>query len=150
MQSILIIYVSNYGYGQTLELLAEVAVLEEEVVRLEEQVVQFRQDLYKEGICISSSKKNVESSCDFQEKCPTGDHISNKPTLSLSQTESCTNHIINKQQSKNRKIVRLKTLSKRYPINYMSAEKSLDSRKLQVHVIQYLLSNHNNFNHFYL
>ncbi|GMH04054.1 hypothetical protein Nepgr_005893 [Nepenthes gracilis] len=42
----------------TLELLAEVAVLEEEVVRLEEQVVLFRQGLYHEAVCLSSSKKN--------------------------------------------------------------------------------------------
>ena len=35
---------------QTLELLAEVAVLEEEVVRLEEQVVNFRQGLYQDVI----------------------------------------------------------------------------------------------------
>ncbi|XP_043804746.1 uncharacterized protein LOC110628321 isoform X3 [Manihot esculenta] len=47
----------------TLELLAEVAVLEEEVVRLEEQVVNFRQGLYQEAVYISS-KKNAESSND--------------------------------------------------------------------------------------
>ncbi|KZV23091.1 hypothetical protein F511_06615 [Dorcoceras hygrometricum] len=41
----------------TLELLAEVAVLEEEVVRLEEQVVNFRQGLYQETVCLSSKKK---------------------------------------------------------------------------------------------
>ncbi|KAM0840740.1 hypothetical protein ACQ4PT_059457 [Festuca glaucescens] len=35
---------------QLLELLAEVAVLEEEVVRLEEQVVNFQQGLYQEAI----------------------------------------------------------------------------------------------------
>ncbi|XP_073037841.1 uncharacterized protein [Primulina eburnea] len=40
----------------TLELLAEVAVLEEEVVRLEEQVVNFRQGLYQEAVCLSSKK----------------------------------------------------------------------------------------------
>ncbi|KAK3222576.1 hypothetical protein Dsin_009601 [Dipteronia sinensis] len=47
----------------TLELLAEVAVLEEEVVRLEEQVVNFRQGLYQEAV-YSSSKRNVDSSND--------------------------------------------------------------------------------------
>ncbi|PIN18239.1 hypothetical protein CDL12_09091 [Handroanthus impetiginosus] len=40
----------------TLELLAEVAVLEEEVVRLEEQIVKFRQGLYQEAVCMSSRK----------------------------------------------------------------------------------------------
>lgn len=45
---------------QTLELLAEVAVLEEEVVRLEEQVVNFRKGLYQEAVYISS-KRNLEN-----------------------------------------------------------------------------------------
>ncbi|KAJ1415222.1 Ternary complex factor MIP1, leucine-zipper [Sesbania bispinosa] len=44
----------------TLELVAEVAVLEEEVVRLEEQVVNFRQGLYQEAVYISS-KRNAEN-----------------------------------------------------------------------------------------
>lgn len=44
----------------TLELLAEVAVLEEEVVRLEEQVVSFRQGLYQEAV-YTSSKRHLES-----------------------------------------------------------------------------------------
>lgn len=54
---------------QTLELLAEVAVLEEEIVRLEEQVVHFRQDLYQEAVYTSTSKRNVESSADSSEPC---------------------------------------------------------------------------------
>uniref|UniRef100_A0A5B7BFS6 Ternary complex factor MIP1 leucine-zipper domain-containing protein n=1 Tax=Davidia involucrata TaxID=16924 RepID=A0A5B7BFS6_DAVIN len=48
----------------TLELLAEVAVLEEEVVRLEEQVVNYRQGLYQEAVYISSSR-NAENSIDL-------------------------------------------------------------------------------------
>ncbi|XP_059642563.1 uncharacterized protein LOC132284471 [Cornus florida] len=47
----------------TLELLAEVAVLEEEVVRLEEQVVNFRQGLYEEAVYISP-RSNAENSCE--------------------------------------------------------------------------------------
>ncbi|CAN1273895.1 hypothetical protein LINPERPRIM_LOCUS15224 [Linum perenne] len=56
----------------TLELLAEVAVLEEEVVRLEEQVVHFRQDLYQEAVYISSSKtrNNIESFTDLYDSVP--------------------------------------------------------------------------------
>ncbi|VVB09975.1 unnamed protein product [Arabis nemorensis] len=50
----------SYLPRDTLELLAEVAVLEEEVVRLEEQVVSFRQGLYQEAAYISS-KRNLES-----------------------------------------------------------------------------------------
>lgn len=57
------------NFRQTKELLAEVAVLEEEVVRLEEQVVHFRQDLYQEAVYISSSKKNMESSSDVNDVC---------------------------------------------------------------------------------
>ncbi|KAK1433043.1 hypothetical protein QVD17_09949 [Tagetes erecta] len=48
---------------QTLELLAEVAVLEEEVVRLEEEVVSFRQGLYQEAVYLSS-KTNVNNNSD--------------------------------------------------------------------------------------
>ncbi|PPR93446.1 hypothetical protein GOBAR_AA27237 [Gossypium barbadense] len=55
--------------GKTLELLAEVAVLEEEIVRLEEQVVHFRQDLYQEAVYTSTSKRNMESSADSSEPC---------------------------------------------------------------------------------
>ncbi|KAH6788261.1 ternary complex factor MIP1 leucine-zipper protein of unknown function [Perilla frutescens var. hirtella] len=46
----------------TLELLAEVAVLEEEVVRLEEQVVNFRQGLYQEAASISSRRRSSDLS----------------------------------------------------------------------------------------
>ncbi|CAL9133567.1 unnamed protein product [Musa textilis] len=53
-----------YLPSHTLELLAEVAVLEEEVVRLEEQVVNFWQGLYHEAIFISSCKKTKELGSD--------------------------------------------------------------------------------------
>lgn len=36
-------------------------------MRLEEQVVHFRQGLYQEAVYISSSKRNLENSLDFQE-----------------------------------------------------------------------------------
>ncbi|GAB2219062.1 hypothetical protein Drorol1_Dr00006689 [Drosera rotundifolia] len=48
-----------------LELLAEVAVLEEEVVRLEEQVVLFRQGLFRETVSISSLKLSTEKLSDL-------------------------------------------------------------------------------------
>ncbi|KAM1048085.1 hypothetical protein ACFX1X_027598 [Malus domestica] len=53
----------------TLELLAEVAVLEEEVVRLEEQVVNFRQGLYQQAVYLSS-KSSVETLNDSIERTP--------------------------------------------------------------------------------
>ncbi|KAK4783890.1 hypothetical protein SAY86_018258 [Trapa natans] len=46
----------------TLELLAEVALLEEEIVRLEEQVVNFLQDLCQEAAYISSKRKTDSTS----------------------------------------------------------------------------------------
>ncbi|RRT56074.1 hypothetical protein B296_00006093 [Ensete ventricosum] len=51
---------NTYKSFERYELLAEIAVLEEEVVRLEEQVVNFRQGLYQEAIYISSCKKTKE------------------------------------------------------------------------------------------
>jgi len=39
---------------------AEVAVLEEEIVRLEEKVLHFRQDLNLEAVYMSSSKMKLE------------------------------------------------------------------------------------------
>ncbi|XP_022950498.1 uncharacterized protein LOC111453590 [Cucurbita moschata] len=54
-----------------LELLAEVAVLEEEVVRLEEQVVNFRQGLYQEAVYVSSSSRNSDNSIDTMEPVST-------------------------------------------------------------------------------
>ena len=56
---------------QILELLAEVAVLEEEVVRLEEQVVNFRQGLYQEAVYVSSSSRNSDNSIDTMEPVST-------------------------------------------------------------------------------
>ncbi|KAK3000087.1 hypothetical protein RJ639_023688 [Escallonia herrerae] len=47
----------------TIELVAEVAVLEEEVVWLEEQVVTFRQGLYQEAVHVST-RKSAENSTD--------------------------------------------------------------------------------------
>ncbi|KAJ3676969.1 hypothetical protein LUZ60_002693 [Juncus effusus] len=58
-----------YLPSHTLELLAEVAVLEEEVVRLEEQVVNFRQGLFQEAIISSSSKNSRDDSPDLKSNC---------------------------------------------------------------------------------
>ncbi|XP_039056113.1 uncharacterized protein LOC120198951 isoform X2 [Hibiscus syriacus] len=70
----------------TLELLAEVAVLEEEIVRLEQQVVHFRQDLYQEAVYISSSKRNTENPADSSEAC-----LENPKTLT--QNSSMASHL---------------------------------------------------------
>ncbi|KAJ4745210.1 hypothetical protein LUZ62_079615 [Rhynchospora pubera] len=73
-----------YLPSHTLELLAEVAVLEEEVMRLEEQVVNFRQGLYQEAIISSNSQKSRESSPDLKSNCQTANSelpVSMKPTI---------------------------------------------------------------------
>ncbi|XP_019710619.1 uncharacterized protein [Elaeis guineensis] len=87
-----------YLPSKTLELLAEVAVLEEEVVRLEEQVVNFRQGLYQEAIYISSSKKTKESTSDSycdpnqcqnsktMEQVKNCAHLANSETANISKT----------------------------------------------------------------
>ncbi|KAM0019237.1 putative ternary complex factor MIP1, leucine-zipper [Helianthus debilis subsp. tardiflorus] len=102
----------------TLELLAEVAVLEEEVVKLEEQVVQLRQNQYEEAIYMSFFKKNLENSSDFQENHSTKDSKNTNPTT-------------NNHNFPNPKIQLGKMLSKKSQIDHTSAEKYLDTRKLQ-------------------
>ncbi|PKA50010.1 hypothetical protein AXF42_Ash017549 [Apostasia shenzhenica] len=83
-----------YLPSYTLELLAEVAVLEEEVVRLEEQVVNFRQGLYKEAIYISSSKKNskngIQLSCDSSSTQIAKDTEQNKSHSQLANSKACS------------------------------------------------------------
>ncbi|KAJ1397421.1 Tetrapyrrole biosynthesis, uroporphyrinogen III synthase [Sesbania bispinosa] len=68
-----------------LGLLAEVAVLEEEIVRLEEQVLHFRQDLYQEAVYMSSSKMKLELSAPVNNSCPNDSPKLDK-LKSLSQT----------------------------------------------------------------
>ncbi|GMI91187.1 hypothetical protein like AT5G42690 [Hibiscus trionum] len=134
----------------TLELLAEVAVLEEEIVRLEEQVVHFRLDLYQEAVYTSSTKRNMESSIDLSEPC-----LDNSPkrlqprTLtrntsmgshmrSLSddgrgkENRSCTNSTKNNKGSLVDKSQLVRTPVKRPLIDSKPAEKRLDPQKLQL------------------
>lgn len=66
--------------------MAEVAVLEEEVVRLEEQVVNFRQGLYQEAVYISS-KRNAENLNDPMEQNPMIRSSKHQRSKSLSQSE---------------------------------------------------------------
>ncbi|OUZ99814.1 protein of unknown function DUF547 [Macleaya cordata] len=66
----------------TLELLAEVAVLEEEVVRLEEQVVNFRQGIYEEAVYISSSKRTLDNQADLHSYNSCRKHKKEQPKCS--------------------------------------------------------------------
>ncbi|KAL8261181.1 hypothetical protein R6Q59_025230 [Mikania micrantha] len=127
----------------TLELLAEVAVLEEEVVRLEEQVVHFRQGLYQEAVYISSSKQNLENSLDFQEPA-NGEKMGSKllpqiesnpsttietsPIVSENQSSSATK---NKYCSPNPKSQTVDTLSRRSPVESKSTGKRSAPKKMQ-------------------
>ncbi|KAL5982404.1 hypothetical protein ACLOJK_016475 [Asimina triloba] len=72
----------------TLELLAEVAVLEEEVIRLEEQVVNFRQGLYQEAVYISTSKKNIEGETDLNDQHPRRNCKTDQPQTSSQLMDS--------------------------------------------------------------
>ncbi|CAL5385154.1 unnamed protein product [Camellia sinensis] len=138
----------------TLELLAEVAVLEEEVVRLEEQVVHFRQGLYQEAVYISSSKRNMESSADLYDPYPiknsklkqskfsvqtegssetsTLGHLPSLPDDGRGkENQTCSNSSKNKW-SLNLNIQTIKTPVKRPPIEDRPPERCLDPQKLEL------------------
>ncbi|KAJ1419113.1 Ternary complex factor MIP1, leucine-zipper [Sesbania bispinosa] len=93
----------------TLELVAEVAVLEEEVVRLEEQVVNFRQGLYQEAVYIYS-KRNAENLNDpiDQNSIRSSKHQRSK---SLSQSEFNSTTVTRSQPSLARSASSRKILS---------------------------------------
>ncbi|CAA3025958.1 Geranylgeranyl pyrophosphate synthase, chloroplastic [Olea europaea subsp. europaea] len=138
----------------TAELLAEVAVLEEEVFWLEEQVVNFRQGLYQEAVCISSSQRNVDNSANSYDLCQIKDPISKQSRLSLpneaysvpggrhlavslddkrgKENISSFNSLKNKQGSPNLKLQTVRTPEKKPPVEYRSAEKNLDSKRSQL------------------
>lgn len=139
----------------TLELLAEVAVLEEEVVRLEEQVVHFRQDLYQEAVYISSSKRNIENSADSHDPRPVKSPRPELPKFLLApmgnsattrtkhlrsnsddrqgkENQSCTNSTKNSKGSSIHKSQAMRASVKRPPADQKSAEKSSDPQKLQL------------------
>ncbi|GFY95914.1 ternary complex factor MIP1 leucine-zipper protein [Actinidia rufa] len=128
----------------TLELLAEVAILEEEVVRLEEKVVHFRQGLYQEAVYISSSKRNMENSADLYVPYPIQNLVQTKSNLVASrvrhslfsswrqkENQPCANSTKYKL-SPNSKVHTIKSPVKRPPNEYRSAERHLDPQKLQL------------------
>ncbi|CAL1380589.1 unnamed protein product [Linum trigynum] len=85
----------------TLELLAEVAVLEEEVVRLEEQVVNFRQGLYQEAVYNNNCSKNStndgvsEQQQQQQQPCCSSSSTKTPARHSRSKSVLSTNELIN-------------------------------------------------------
>ncbi|XP_030454575.1 uncharacterized protein LOC115675908 [Syzygium oleosum] len=140
----------------TLELLAEVAVLEEEVLRLEEQVVHFRQGLYQEAVYISSSKRKiVDSSSDFHRPNPVKNfrheqsrveaqiasgstpsrtrHLLSRPADACGEDkQACTNSTIDKKGSTTHKSRGAKVAIKGRPVDNVSAEKYLETQKSQL------------------
>ncbi|GAB4839364.1 hypothetical protein Ancab_028889 [Ancistrocladus abbreviatus] len=133
-----------------LELLAEVAVLEEEVVRLEEQVVLFRKGLYQEAVCISS-KKGMENSnylCD-PSMCATRSTKSDEPVILVQaegnlptstlrlhsedqrgkENQKCTDSAKSKQCSP--KPQKVQTPLMRPPIENKTVERQIDPWKLE-------------------
>lgn len=133
----------------TLELLAEVAVLEEEVIRLEEQLVNFRQGLYQEAVYIASSKKSIESTIDSYDlnsnKSSKAEHT--KPSSHVADLESimdgrgkenqsCTKATMPKnRQLSQQKATITKTSARRRSLGSKSMERLPNPLKLQ-HVCQ--------------
>ncbi|XP_021910999.1 uncharacterized protein LOC110824790 isoform X1 [Carica papaya] len=133
----------------TLELLAEVAVLEEEVVRLEEQVVHFRQDLYQEAVYISSSKKNMETSADFHDPSVNNNSRTEQPkSLAGNVGDSATTQLHSfsddgrgketqssaqslKSNKESDKPQTIRTPVRKPALDRKPVEKRLDSQKLQ-------------------
>ncbi|CAH8360798.1 unnamed protein product [Eruca vesicaria subsp. sativa] len=76
----------------TLQLLAEVAVLEEEIVRLEEHIVGFRQELYQEA-AFTSSKTNID--CLLPDSSPASNNAreSELPFLPKGSPRAKKNHL---------------------------------------------------------
>eukprot|EP00268_Persea_americana_P006176 TRINITY_DN121_c1_g1_i7.p2 TRINITY_DN121_c1_g1~~TRINITY_DN121_c1_g1_i7.p2 ORF type:complete len:222 (-),score=56.32 TRINITY_DN121_c1_g1_i7:1407-2072(-) len=129
----------------TLELLAEVAVLEEEVIRLEEQLVNFRQGLYQEAVYIASSKKSIESAIDSYDlnsnKSSKAEHT--KPSSHVADLESimdgrgkenqsCTKVTMSKnRQLSQQKATITKTSARRRSLGSKSMERLPNPLKLQ-------------------
>ncbi|KAG6672217.1 hypothetical protein I3842_16G046200 [Carya illinoinensis] len=143
-----------YLPAYTLELLAEVAVLEEEVVRLEQEVLHFRQDLYQEAVYTSSSKRSGENSTDSYAQYPIQNYkperhkfsalngadssvctSRHRPTLSEDsrgkEYKWCKNSTKNQNGSQIHESQTIKTPVKRPVISQRSAEKRLDPQNLQ-------------------
>ncbi|GJS33688.1 apoptotic chromatin condensation inducer in the nucleus-like protein isoform X1 [Tanacetum coccineum] len=63
--------------------IAEVAVLEEEVVRLEEEIVSFKQGLYQEPVLISSKINSGNLDNDSMEKSHTSNQEESRSLMAL-------------------------------------------------------------------
>lgn len=115
--------------------MAEVAVLEEEVVRLEEKVVNFRQGLYQEAVYISS-KRNAENSIDsIEQNSIKGSKHQRSKSLSQSELNSTTTRpqISLAKSASSRKLVNGKQLhSKQDSLSSIPEEKSIEKKMAKV------------------
>ncbi|KAJ7966656.1 Ternary complex factor MIP1-like protein [Quillaja saponaria] len=129
---------------KTLELLAEVAVLEEEVVRLEEQLVHFRQDLYQEAVHMSSSKRSMECSAPVSDANPIQSPRLNQLNLETSkvgltlpddrrgkENQTCTNSSKESKEPPFYKAHTIRTPVKRHFIGKKSVQKCLNPPRKQ-------------------
>ncbi|XP_023521283.1 uncharacterized protein LOC111785033 isoform X2 [Cucurbita pepo subsp. pepo] len=116
----------------TLELLAEVAVLEEEVVWLTERVVNFQQNLYEEAAYVSSQRnvKNFVNTSDQTRNAKQTSWKSNSPSKE-NQLASC---YVKDKPSPEKKATKIISPSKKtkMPTEHELAEKSLEILKLQL------------------
>ncbi|XP_022973199.1 uncharacterized protein LOC111471700 isoform X1 [Cucurbita maxima] len=116
----------------TLELLAEVAVLEEEVVWLTERVVNFQQNLYEEAAYVSSQRnvKNFVNSSDQTRNAKQTSWKSNSPSKE-NQFASC---YVKDKPSPEKKSTKIISPSKKtkMPTEHELAEKSLEILNLQL------------------
>ncbi|CAN7091263.1 unnamed protein product [Brassica rapa subsp. narinosa] len=144
----------------TLQLLAEVAVLEEEIVRLEENIVHFRQELYQEA-AFTSSKTNTECLLPDSRSASSNARESEFPflpkTLSvkesrrvkknqLSASSTINMHTAQTQPNKSLKAQKLKQESPRprktnaEPRSYGGADEKCDPNKISEDLVKCLSS----------
>ncbi|KAL9233843.1 hypothetical protein vseg_008787 [Gypsophila vaccaria] len=135
----------SYLPPNTQELLAEIAVLEEEVTRLEEQVVNYRQNLYQEAVFICSKKKldnpmeyferitsmpSREEQSD-SEKSPTSvartvSASSELSSLSLGRTASTSSDVVSDQSFGDSMNLKRATTELNYPGSFLESFKGSD------------------------
>ncbi|ANM69497.1 transcription factor, putative (Protein of unknown function, DUF547) [Arabidopsis thaliana] len=117
-----------------LELLAEVAVLEEELVRLEEHIVHCRQELYQEAVFTSSSIENLKCSPAFPKHWQTK---SKSASTSARESESplsrapCSVSVCRKGKENKLSATSIKTPMKKTTIAHTQLNKSLEAQKLK-------------------
>ncbi|KAF1871545.1 hypothetical protein Lal_00020339 [Lupinus albus] len=129
----------------TVGLVAEVAVLEEEIVRLEEQVVHYRQDLYREAVYILSSKMKLNNAIPYSSSPKLGKLKTLSQTITKSATSPTTTLPVDRRGKEDKSYSNpskrskqstftgqaTKKPSKKHPNDNTSLQKSCDLPKRQ-------------------